>query len=250
MQLIMDLQKPSSRAGTPTLPSQAPRQPLYHTPQMAQWNPIQVALPRSPLTAYPVVTTPAPTPPPPATLAVPLTAAQAQLKRGLSVRSFDSTASEYSVASAPYDGQDRTYQPFNLGLATIPASPTTPNWPSSPGSYVWPKRQRASQIREELAPETYAKVRWRTDDDSVEPAASIPVAQAIPPAVRSLSSPTSSGALRINVPPPVHYRAETDSPVSVSTAQLYYTQASATSSSPTILDIPSRPPPRIPQRPY
>ncbi|KAJ7163581.1 hypothetical protein C8R43DRAFT_286830 [Mycena crocata] len=251
-QLIMDLQRPSSQPGAPALPSQAPREIPHPSPRMVQWDTTQVTLPRSPLTAYPVVTAPMPaTPPPVATLAIspatPLNAATAQLKRGVSVRSLDSTASEYSMASAAYDPQERTYQPFNLSLDTIPASPATPNWPSSPGSYVWPKRQRASQIRQELAPETYAKVRWKTDDDSVEPASTIPMALALPPmptTLRSVSSPTSP--LRIHVPPPaaVHHRTISDSSESASTAQLYYANASTASSSPT---IPSFAPPRSPQ---
>lgn len=235
MQLMMDLQRPSSRAGTPPLPNQAPRQPPSHL--IIQRDPTKVALPRSPLTAYPPVT--AQTPPPP--VATPIVAGgkqhnAAHLKRGLSVRSLDSTASEYSVASAPRDVQERTYQPFNLTLATVPASPTTPKWPSSPGTYVWPKRQRASLIREELAPETYAKVRWKTDDGSIEPTLTPPVAHALVPAVRSVSSPTSPGpALRINVPPPVHHhRSTSDSPDSASTAAMFYVNASAASSSPTI----------------
>ncbi|KAJ6587162.1 hypothetical protein DFH09DRAFT_1142792 [Mycena vulgaris] len=240
MQLMMDLQRPVSRTGSP-LPSQAPREPPYHAPRMVPWEPTQVAPPRSSLTAYSVT---APAPPPPVA-ADPKSLSAVQLKRGPSVRSLDS-ASEYSVASAPYDAQERTYQPFNLGLVTIPASPSTPKWPSSPGSYVWPKRQRASQIREELAPETYAKVRWRTDDESIEPAVATPVALAIPPALRSVSSPTSPGpALRINVPPPVHYPTNSDSPGTASTASaahLYYTQASATSS--------RSPLPQAPQRPF
>ncbi|KAJ7091144.1 hypothetical protein C8R44DRAFT_817155 [Mycena epipterygia] len=243
MQLMMDLQRPVSRAGTPSLPSQTPREVPYHLPRMVQRDPTQVALPQSPFTAlYPVVA-PVPTPPPVATLSIPDGKAT-QLKRGLSIRSLDS-ASEYSVASAPRDGQEPTYQSFTLGLSPVPASPSTPKWPSSPGSYVWPKRQRASQIRKELAPETYAKVRWITDDETTETAAVIPVA--LPPAPRSVSSPTSPGpALRINVPPPVHYRTNSDSPASASTAQLFCTNASATSSSPT---LPS-PQPRSPQRPF
>lgn len=245
MQLMMDLQRPASRAGTPSLPSQAPREVPYHLPRMVQRDPTQVALPQSPLTAlYPVVAS-VPTPPPVATLSVPDGNA-AQLKRGLSVRSLDS-ASEYSVASAPRDGQEATYQSFTLGQPPVPASPSTPKWPSSAGSYVWPKRQRASQIRKELAPETYAKVRWITDDETTEPAAVIPVAQALPPAPRSVSSPTSPGtALRINVPPPLNYRTNSDSPDSASTAHLFYTNASATSSSPTL----PTPQPRSPQRPF
>ncbi|KAJ6500069.1 hypothetical protein C8R47DRAFT_1317372 [Mycena vitilis] len=231
LQLMTDLQRPASRTGTPTLPDQAPRALPFHMPTMAQRDPGRVALPRSPLTAYPVVSAP----PPPA-VATPAAAhtktlSAAQLKRGLSVRSLDS-ASEYSVASAPRDPQDRTYQPFTLGLSTVPASPITPKWPSSPGTYMWPKRQRASQIREELAPETYAKVRWITDDDSIEPAVSSPVAQAFP---RSVASPISPGPpLRINVPLPVHYPVTSvESPASASTAHLYYANASAASSSPT-----------------
>ncbi|KAJ7772609.1 hypothetical protein DFH07DRAFT_802556 [Mycena maculata] len=238
MQLMSDLRRPSSRTDTPPLPSQAPREP-YGMPRMVQRDPTQVTLPRSPLTAlYPAVA--APTPPPVATLAPPgARAGGAQLKRGPSVRSLDS-ASEYSVASAPSDLQERTYQPFNLGLATIPASPSTPTkWPSSPGSYVWPKRQRTSLMREELAPETYAKVRWRTDENSIEPDVAIPVAQALAPAIRSVSSPTSPGpTLRINVPPSVQYL---DNPDSAATGQFYtpntaqfYADASATSSSPTV----------------
>ncbi|KAJ7497548.1 hypothetical protein FB451DRAFT_1386782 [Mycena latifolia] len=266
MQLMRDIQRPASRAGQP-LPNQTPRQPPHHAPpRMTNRDPTQVALPRSPLTAYPVATAPLPAPPPFATLPVDEaeTTTAVQLKRGLSVRSLDS-ASEYSVASAARsDGQqERTYQPFNLGLATIPASPSTPltpKWPSSPGSYVWPKRQRASQIRAELAPETYAKVRWRTDDESTEPAATIPVAHALPsapaPTMRSVSSPTSPGPpLRITVPPPppvALYRMSSDSAASASTAQLYYANASTTrSSSPTLPDVtPTRPPPQTPQRPF
>jgi len=236
LQLMTDLQRPASRTGTPTLPNQAPREPPYHVPRM-----MQQASSRSPLTAYPVVTAP----PPPPVAADANTLNVVQLKRGLSVRSLDS-ASEYSVASAPHDPQertDRTYQPFTIGLSTIPASPITPKWPSTPGSYVWPKRQRASQIRQELAPETYNKVRWRTDDDeTTDPAATIPVALAIPPMARSVSSPTSPGpALRINVPPPVHYRTTSESPTSASTAHLYYANASAASTSPTHQPQPPQP---------
>jgi len=259
MQLMTDLQRPASRTETPTLPNQTPREPPYHVPRMAQLD--LGPPPRSPLTAYPVVTTtPSPSPPPPIAIPPPVADLQflnaAQLKRGPSVRSQDSTVSEYSVASAPRDPQERTYRPFTLGLPTVPASPSTPitpKWPSSPGTYVWPKRQRASQIREELAPETYAKVRWKTDDESIEPAATIPVAQAVPstptglvfgapaPALRSVSSPTSPGpALRINVPPPVHYRTNSDSPTSATTAHLYYANASFASTSP--------PPPQQPPR--
>jgi len=248
MQLMTDLQRPASRTETPTLPNQAPREPPYHVPRMVQRDP---APPRSPLIAYPVVNAPQPPPPPPVAMLSPVADPKSlnatQLKRGPSVRSQDSTVSEYSVASAPRDPQERAYKPFTLGLPTVPASPITPitpKWPSSPGTYVWPKRQRASQIREELAPETYAKVRWITDDESTEPAASIPVAQAVPstptalgfgvppPAMRSVSSPTSPG-LRINVPPPVHYRTNSESPTSASTAHLYYANASAASTSPT-----------------
>ncbi|KAJ7683244.1 hypothetical protein B0H17DRAFT_42797 [Mycena rosella] len=281
MQLVMDLQRPVSRTESP-LPDQAPRE-LYQPPRRANWEPAPVVLPRSPLpnqtphelyqpprpnwdpvqiaprsplTAYPAVAPPMPAPPPPVAAPAPKPLSAAQLKRGLSVRSLDSTASEYSVASAPHDAHERSYQPFNLGLPTVPASPRTPitpKWPSSPGSYVWPKRQRASQIREQLAPETYAKVRWR-NDESAEPAAAIPVAQALPSAtppataMRSLSSPTSPGpSLRINVPPPVHYRASFDSTTSATTAQLYYANESTASSSPTLPDF--TPPHPVPPRP-
>ncbi|KAJ7496025.1 hypothetical protein B0H11DRAFT_881466 [Mycena galericulata] len=226
LQLMMDLQRPSSRTEVPPLPSQAPRQPPYHVPRMVQRDPTQVALPQSPLAAYPAVAEPAHRPPPVATLAP---SSAAQLKRGLSVRSLDSV-SEYSVASAPRDPQERTYQPFNLNLTTIPASPSTPNWPSSPGSYVWPARRRASQMREELAPETYAKVRWRAGEESIEPTLTTPVAHALPPAVSPVTPPR---ALRINVPPPVH-RTTSDSSDSISTAHLFYANASANSTSPTI----------------
>jgi len=241
LQLMTDLQRPASRTGTLTLPDQAPRRPPFQPPRMMQWDPA----PRSPLTAYPIVTAPL-SPPPISTPAVADVKALgvAQLQRGPSVRSIDS-ASEYSVASAPRDPQERTYQPFTLGLAPIPASPSTPKWPLSPGGYAWPKRQRAS-IRQELAPEFYDKVRWKTGDDSVEPAASTPVAQAFPTssipvvqafpgALRTVSSPTSPGPpLRVNVHPPAQRPLSSDSTATASTAQLFYAHASANSSSPTL----------------
>ncbi|KAJ7072101.1 hypothetical protein C8F01DRAFT_229276 [Mycena amicta] len=192
-QLIRDLQRPS---GTPTLPNQTPRDHsnLGHSnlgrPSMKQHEPLHIPLPP---TAYPVVATP----PPVATALIPPADKTSQLKRGQSVRSLDS-ASVYSIASAPPDAHEPAYQGFTMPLPSIPASPSTPitpKWPSSPGPYVWPKRQRASLIREELAPETYAKVRWRTDSESADAVGSIPVAQALP------STPTAPQGLRINIPP-------------------------------------------------
>ncbi|KAJ7079099.1 hypothetical protein B0H15DRAFT_954195 [Mycena belliarum] len=298
MQLMRDIQRPASRAGTTTLPDQTPRLP-YHPPRVVNRDPAQAAPPRSPLTAYPAVEnhdhvqiavpgspltaypvlgnrepthvalpisafTAYPlvaTPPPVAVLdAVPTNAAQ--LQRGLSVLSLESTASEYSMASAVRDEQQERYQPFHLGLPPIPASPSTPltpKWPSSPGSYVWPKRQRASQIRQELAPDTYAKVRWITDDESSEPAAAIPVAHAIPPssALEETSSVSHMRPPRINVPPPVaQSRTSSDSTTtSSSTVLRYYAAASGTRSpTPTMPDfsfaIPPRPQPQTPQRPF
>ncbi|KAF8210472.1 hypothetical protein K438DRAFT_1809763 [Mycena galopus ATCC 62051] len=222
LQLMTDLQRPTSRTGSPTLPNQ--------TPRMVQRDPVP-----SSLAAYPAVTSLSP----PVAVPAPIASLGAvQLKRGLSVRSVDSTVSEYSVASAIRDPQDRTYKPFALTLPTVPASPAAPQWPSSPRSYIWPKRQPVSQIREELAPETYA-MRWKTDE-SVEPPAAIPVAQAVPstptglifgaPPVRPVLPPISSPlALRIHVPPPVHYP---DSPTSATTAHLYYANASSATTSP------------------
>ncbi|KAJ7902016.1 hypothetical protein B0H14DRAFT_2669515 [Mycena olivaceomarginata] len=247
MQLMSDLQRPSSRAGTPTLPNQTPRESPFHASRMVQRDP--GAPSRSPLTAYPISTSPPP-PPPVAVLPPVAPFGTAQLKRDLSLRSEVSTVSEYSVASALRDPQERVYQPLTLSLPTVPASPITPKWPSSPGTYVWPKRQRASQIREELAPETYAKVRWKTDDESTEPAASIPIAQAVPSAptgMRTLSPPLSVPApswpvpgLRINVPPPAHHPAVINSPMSASSAHLYYANASSASNSSTPQQTPRR----------
>ncbi|KAJ6625902.1 hypothetical protein B0H10DRAFT_599114 [Mycena sp. CBHHK59/15] len=249
MQLMAALQtRPGSRTGTLPLPNQAPRVP-YHAHWMVQIptarDPTEIALPQSPLTAYPVGSAP----PPVTMLAVSTATASnrgaSQLKRGLSVRSIES-ASEYSVASAPRDPQEHAYQPF--ALAPIPASPktpVTPKWPSSPGSYAWPKRQRASLIRTELAPETYSKVRWKVGDDAEEPEVSTPTALALPP-TKSMSPPSAPMTpLRINVPPPVHYRAISDShDASVE----FYANASASSSSPTLPD-PSQPP-RSPRRQF
>ncbi|KAJ7188055.1 hypothetical protein C8R46DRAFT_1340945 [Mycena filopes] len=239
LQLMSDLQRPASRTDTPSLPDQAPRQPYHPAPRTVQWDPT----PRSPL-AYPIAPSfPPPPPIPTSAVADAKLLGAVGLKRGPSVRSLDSE-SEYSVASAPYDAQDRTYQPFTLGLAPIPASPSTPKWPSSPGgSYAWPKRQRASQMPAERAPETYANVRWKTGDDSVEPAASTPVAQAFPTVASSLSP--GPPLLRINVPPPTQYRLSSASTTSVSTAQLFYTQASAASSSPTLPTPQPSPQPRF-----
>ncbi|KAJ7268812.1 hypothetical protein B0H12DRAFT_1320612 [Mycena haematopus] len=227
LQLMTDLQRPTSRPETPSLPNQTPRMVMVHR------DPVS-----SPLAAYPVVAPPPPRPPV-AMLSPVAPLSAVQLTRGPSMRSLDSTVSEYSVASAPRDTQERTYKPFTLNLPTVPASPATPQWPSSPQTYVWPKRQRASQIREELAPETYA-MRWKTEGESIEPPAPTPVAQAVPstptglvfavPAVRLVSSPTAPPGPPINVPPSVYYP---DSPTSATTAHLYYANASPATTSPT-----------------
>ncbi|KAF7315453.1 hypothetical protein MIND_00060200 [Mycena indigotica] len=153
-QLIRDLQRPPSRTNTPALPNQTPRDfsTLSHPP-MKQHRPMPLSPP--PLVYLAV-------PPPVATVP-----RSAELKRGQSVRSLD-TVSVYSSASAPRDADEIGHQSFAPTLPPVPQSPSTPitpKWPSSPSPYVWPKRQRASQIRDELAPETYAKVRWRTDSE-------------------------------------------------------------------------------------
>ncbi|KAJ7647105.1 hypothetical protein FB45DRAFT_892391 [Roridomyces roridus] len=211
MQLMVDLQRPTWGPNVPPLPDQAPRQLPPHL--------------RPPPTSNPPVT--APTPPPlVATSTAGVQTRDVALKRRMSVRSHDSTASEYSTASAPVDFQERIYQPFNLTLATVPASPATPKWPSTPGSYAWPKR--TTVIRDELAPETYAKVRWLTNDDSVEPAFAPPVAHALVPAVGPVLA-----SLRPNImigPPPVHRRNASDRPES---AAYFYANESAAISSPT-----------------
>ncbi|KAJ7045702.1 hypothetical protein C8F04DRAFT_446086 [Mycena alexandri] len=49
---LVGRERPGFRTGTPTLPDQAPRRPPFHAPRMMQWDPA----PRSPLTAYPIVT--------------------------------------------------------------------------------------------------------------------------------------------------------------------------------------------------
>jgi len=159
-QLIADLQKPVSLE----LPNQTPRE---YTPQMTQWDATQAA---------------------PAIEDKSLGAPRLQRH---SIRSLDS-ASVYSVASALPDAPERTHQSFNA-LTTIPASP---QWPTSPGPYIWPKRQRSSLIRDELAPETYARAKWRTDGKSVDPTATIPVARSVNEVTRT------APALRINVDHP------------------------------------------------
>ncbi|KAJ6499122.1 hypothetical protein C8R45DRAFT_1210953 [Mycena sanguinolenta] len=228
MQLMTDLQRPASRTDSAALPNQTPR-------MMVQRDPVS-----SPLAAYPVATAPAP--PPPVALPPPAASLRPpQLQRGFSIRSRDSTASEYSVASAPRDAQEITYKPFALNLPTIPASPATPKWPASPGTYVWPKRQRASQIREALAPETYA-MRWKIDSESVEPPAPTPVARAVPSTPTGLAFAPSTSTGLVFAPPVklVSSRAATgpapqdpDSPNSATTAHLYYANASPATTSPT-----------------
>ncbi|KAF7306092.1 hypothetical protein HMN09_00764300 [Mycena chlorophos] len=192
-QLLRDLQRPSSRTGSP-LPDQSPRDMTEY--RHAAPAPVIVA------------------PPPAATALTRPMLKPSPLKRGLSVRSVDSASeSVYSVASAPLDAHEQNYQSFAATLPPVPASPSTPitpKWPSSPNAYVWPKRQRASVIRTELAPETYNKVRWRTDSSETVP--SSPVAQALP-----------ASGLRINVPRPT---ADAD-PGSAGTANVYYTPTSA-----------------------
>jgi hypothetical protein len=222
-QLMRDLQRPSSRADTESLPDQAPRDmTAFRRPPMQQREPI-----RSPLTAPPLITAP-----PPVALTQPADKAS-HLQRGLSVRSLDSASeSIYSTTSAPYSTRDANegYQSFTAALPAIPASPTTPKWPSSPNPYVWPKRQRASVIRDELAPETYAKVRWKTQGAAPPATGTNPVAQALPP---TPTTPRAAHGLRI-VPP----AADMD-------GGLYFTPASAAfPRSP-----PAAPPqPRTPQR--
>jgi hypothetical protein len=154
------------------------------------------------------------------------------LQRGPSVRSLD-TESVYSAASAPLDFHDRMFQPRQL--ETIPGSPVTPSsWgnhladplPSTmpESDYVWPRRRRASLIREELAPETYMKIRWKSQpqeeaglESSPEPPTSsrphsdkrtismlsIPPVPPLPECLRPLlSSPPS-----VTISPRSHYRS-------------------------------------------
>jgi len=166
-QLIADLQKPVALA----LPNQTPRE---YTPWMGQWDATEVDTPSS-LAARAVEDT---------SLGAP------HLQRGHSIRSLDS-ASVYSVASALPDAPGRAHQSFNA-LATFPA-------PQSPGPYIWPKRQRLSLIRDDLAPETYAKARWRTDGESVDPTATIPVARSVPSAKKSPTFTRTAQVLRKNV---------------------------------------------------
>ncbi|KAK7000678.1 hypothetical protein R3P38DRAFT_1821590 [Favolaschia claudopus] len=232
LQLMMDLQRPISRNSTPPLPNQAPRELSHYAPNMAQRSILPVSV-TNPTASAPSAQTPLPEATPPH-IPDPAFLPNSQLSRGISMRSQDSTESEYSVASAARDPQERSYKPFTLSLATVPASPITPAWPASPGSYAWPKGQRSSQIRDELAPETYSKVRWKTNSQimAAEPVAAIPVAQAVPStpvggAFGSRAAPLVSvppPALRIHVPPPTHHRtiSESDSSTSVSTAHLYY----------------------------
>ncbi|KAJ7200714.1 hypothetical protein C8J57DRAFT_1544281 [Mycena rebaudengoi] len=229
--LMLALQKP---AGAPSLPNQSPRLPYTPTPR-------EMAPPRSPFRAHsPLYPDPPSTPPPPVALPAPPPASLAvpgavQLKRGLSVRSMESE-SEYSVASAPYDAQD-TYQPFTLNLPAIPASPSTPKWPSSPGAYAWPKRDHTSSsvIRDELAPETYAKVRWRESRMQESQNLNIPT-----PVARA-QSPGHPMALRINVPPPspLHYATNSEDSVAA-----FYANAAGSSSSPTHPDHYAQRPPQ------
>ncbi|KAF7321741.1 hypothetical protein MKEN_00695800 [Mycena kentingensis (nom. inval.)] len=213
-QLMIDLHRPSSRANTPSLPDQAPRDisALRRPPIMQEPSPMHITVP-----------------PPTAPVTPPSTDL---LKRGLSVRSADS-ASLYSTTSAPYSthANEATYQPFATELPAIPASPSTtmsPKWPSSPAPYIWPKRQRASLIRDELAPETYSKVRWKTDaSESASPA---PVVQALP---STPTTPSRGRELRIQVPPTTVGQREIETG--------YFTPRSGAFPRPTPQDISQRP---------
>lgn len=126
------------------------------------------------------------------------------VRKGVSLRRTNSmdSVSVYSAASAPVDAHERIFQPMALEPmpSSAPTSATTyPNVPQpQPGQTGKQLSSRGSstQIREELAPETYVKHQSRYKPLPPQPPSSIPPVPPVPDHVKVPRLPSVD--LRIN----------------------------------------------------